>query len=211
MSDYDTIIEERGEYRAKTVLDRYPHEPEFDNGCPVLQVEPSGWGGGTVSFTGYGRDSYNLDGIDVSAEDALQHFVSEFGWGKGIEVFTRYVAIYHGGQVVTHVGRGWREPTYVAYTTEKMARVAWGQSEPYLLTADISEWAAYVEGDVYGVVIERKVNLFTEVTTTEGDLVRHEEDEDWEEVESCWGYYGEKYAEQAAREELALYAPEVAA
>jgi hypothetical protein len=59
--------------------------------------------------------------------------------------------------------------------------------------AELNEWRAYVEGDVWGYVVERKVDL----SMTDCDVI-----ESWEEVDSCWGFYGEEWAEQAAVEAL---------
>lgn len=61
---------------------------------------------------------------------------------------------------------------------------------------EISEWNAWADGEVYGYIV-------TDTTTGE-------------EVDSCWGFYGEKYAEEEAKsavkyleaefkKELALY------
>lgn len=48
----------------------------------------------------------------------------------------------------------------------------------------IEEWNIYLSGDVYGVVIE---------------------DEEGNELGSCWGYYGLEYAEKMAEEMLAEF------
>lgn len=200
---YTETIEERGGYRARIELDDYPTEPEHDSGCPVLRVDE-----GRVAFTGYGSESYRGDGISHTADDALQKFVTEFGQSDGLSTFERYIAIFHGGKTVRHSGHGWREPDYIAYTTERMAREVWGQSEPLLLDADMDEWIAYVEGDVYGVIIEEKTVTKTFVYDREENVVSDSVDDTWTEVESCWGHYGTKWAEQAARESLGHYADE---
>lgn len=208
---YTDVVEERGQYRAVIEIDQYPHEPDHEVGCPVLRVEPSGWGGGTVSFTGYGSLSERGDGLSASAEYILQRFVQYHGWSEGIDVFARFIRIFHGGTVTTHSGQGWREPTYVAYTTERMVRDVWGNTDGTGIEADIEEWAAYVEGEVYVAVIEQRVVSNLTISTLGGEIVSESSDEDWHQVECFGGLYGERWAREAAVEELSYYAPEVAA
>lgn len=52
------------------------------------------------------------------------------------------------------------------------------------LKGEVETYDQYLTGDVYGYVIE---------------------DEDGEEVESCWGYYGEGYAEEEGESVLKYY------
>jgi hypothetical protein len=49
------------------------------------------------------------------------------------------------------------------------------------LKAEVTEFDQYLTGDVYGYVIE---------------------DEDGRQIDSCWGFYGHKYAEECAKEAL---------
>lgn len=211
------IIEERGEYRAVIDIDIYPDEPENEYGCPVLRVEPSGYGGGLVTSTGYGSESYKRDGIRQGGIDALQHFVSSHGWSDGIDIFERWVRIFHGGTVTRWSDRRWDSPTYVAYSTPAMARDAWGADDdqlrdhPEWYAADLDEWAAYCEGEAYLVTVERKVLQRTEhVTLTDNDLLDASEHETWLDIEGpVGGYYGEKRAREAAIEMLDAVCPKV--
>jgi len=74
----------------------------------------------------------------------------------------------------------------------------WGipAGAPYRLeTADLRDWEAWDEGDVYGYVIEER-------TTWHAD--GREGREEWEETdESCWGFYGYSYAREEALEAFA--------
>ena len=56
----------------------------------------------------------------------------------------------------------------------------------------ISELKAWGNGDVYGFVAEEKVlsKIHKEYTNVERDDEDYEEEE-WEETDSCWGFYGE--------------------
>jgi hypothetical protein len=49
-----------------------------------------------------------------------------------------------------------------------------------VIEAEVREFATFLGGDVYGIIIERLV----------GD--------EWEECESCWGFYGLDYAKEEA-------------
>lgn len=201
------IIEERGEYRASIVLDESPHEPEFEYGVPVLRLDPLYWGGARVSHTGYGQASSDRDGLEHTAEYVLGRFIDQYGVSDGVDIFERYIRAFHGGQVnVLSLGDS-RHYGHVAYTTAAMAS-HWGTDN---LSADVEEYQAWLDGDVFGIVIERKVVDFHEVRGLNGDLIRSEEIETWDEIESVWGYYGERYATESAREQLDYYAPKAAA
>lgn len=212
------IIEERGEYRAVISIDEYPSEPENEYGNPVLRVEPSGYGGGLVTSTGYGDLSYKGDGISGGAIDALQQFVSNHGWSQGIDVFGRWLRIFHGGDAERWSGHRWDDPTYVAYSTEHMARSVWGHTaeglaaRPEYLVPELNEWQAYCEGDVYLVTVQRRVLKRTEYVTVDDNHhpIDASEHETWLDIDGpVGGYYGEQYATDVVLEMLAAYAPKV--
>ena len=210
MSDtYTDVVEERGEYRAVITIDTSPDKPENDFGCPVLRVESSGYGGGLVTSTGYGSHSAKQDGIPAGGIDALQHFVSSHGWSDGIDIFGRYLAIFHGGSIKRRSGQQWDDPTYVAYVTERMVRDAWGFTGP-VPAAELDEWAAYCEGEVYFVTVQRRLIRRTEFVTFDDrhPVEAFETEEWWDEPDSTvGGYYGEQWAREAALEALDEYAP----
>lgn len=61
----------------------------------------------------------------------------------------------------------------------------------------ISELEAWGDGDVYGFVVEEKVvsQIHKEYTNVERDDEDYEEEE-WEETDSCWGFYGDIWKEE---------------
>lgn len=63
-----------------------------------------------------------------------------------------------------------------------VAKKVWRLSKSARKAAEalIEEWNQYLSGDVWGYIIE---------------------DDDGEELHSCWGFYGREYCEQAANEE----------
>ena len=137
--------------------------------------------------------------------------MSNHGWSDGIDIFGRYLAIFHGGSIERWSGQRWDDPTYVAYVTETMVRDAWGRTDRPVPPAELDEWEAYCEGEVYFYDIERKVKRNTTTTTLDGKYLDESSHEEWESVDSCGGYYGEKWAREAALEALDTYAPKVVA
>ncbi|MFA7367872.1 MAG: hypothetical protein WC008_06130 [Bacilli bacterium] len=67
----------------------------------------------------------------------------------------------------------------------------------------IKTWNQYLSGEIYGFIIEKPNTIYsiskeefdtlciTGTFSSEAFLQVAEEDTDWEEVDSCWGYYGE--------------------
>ena len=174
MNEYQEVIETRESRRLVLALDMDAQEPYDDGGSPILRYE-------------YGRaeqldkiSSYTLHPRIVEALTRWAPF------DKG-DPFGRYVRAFHGATVVetyqsdrclyvTLDPREWRDKV--------------GASEG---SVSLEEWRAYCEGDVYGWIVQQLVTW-----TKEGS---DETREEWEDVESCWGYYGRKYAEEAARQE----------
>ena len=67
----------------------------------------------------------------------------------------------------------------------------------------IKTWNQYLSGEIYGFIIEKPNTIYsiskeefdtlciTGTFSSEAFLQVAEEDTDWEEKDSCWGYYGE--------------------
>ena len=188
---FDTVETTKGEmFRARIVQDVYAEEPENDGGCPVVRLE-SRYGGTDAEMTGYGQCSGYPDGLPESAADILTRF-NVYDKRTAIDTFERYLRIFHDGNLVEYGPNQGTDYTYVAYVTRTLWE-AWGNTGE-VGKADLNEYRAWVEGDVYGVIVE-------ELTTwTKSDS--SETRESWEEVDSCFGFYGLRYAEESAREEL---------
>lgn len=196
------VIEERGGYRARIVHDHFPSEPHNDGGCPVIRIDSNGYGTARYEHTGYG--AYYDPGFD--AEAALAHFDERWGTREGLEIFERYVRIFHEGTVEWRLGTS-REYGYVTFTTRKLAQ-EWGNPDDKPVpAAEMQEWEAYVEGDVYGVVIEEQTVTITEVLDREGRQLSKTEEDSWTEVDSCFGFYGYEWAVESAKDNLNYYAP----
>lgn len=193
MSDYTETIVESEDRRARIVLDEYADEPFCDHEAPIFRVLMNPWSA-RVENTGYGTDVSDVEG-------ALAELVRRHGWSDGIDVFTRWVRAFHDGTVSS-----WSSPydstVYVSALTRQHYTGEWGNpaAEP-VPDPDMSEWIAYMEGDVWGVVVEERVLTHTTITdAATGALLDDEDSEGWREVESCWGFYGRDNAEQQAAE-----------
>lgn len=181
------IVKTEGNYRAVTERDDFPHEPDGDFQAAVIRLDYNGY---------YEVDAKTEAGDDF--ENAAGHFLSYYGMRKGTEALERFLRIFHG----TRDFRTFRyssspdSAVYVAFDSARM-RGAWGCDEDATGGAQgtAAEWQAYIDGDVYVVAVEHRPDDSTE-------------DDDWEEVEDAAirGFYGEKWATQAAIDQLHYYA-----
>lgn len=55
----------------------------------------------------------------------------------------------------------------------------WRERAIHLMEAEVKEYDQYLTGDVYGFTLLKKV-----------DVEAEDDDSAWEEVDSCWGFYG---------------------
>ena len=193
MSEYSETLEtsEDGRYRVRLVLDPYPDEPYDDGQSPLMRLDYSGYGWRAEHIMATGRP---LD-VDAYVEAAAER------WGTDFDLLEKYLRAYHGvTQVETwHSGDYW----YITYDPAAW-RAHVGAPEG---SANMSEYRAWCEGDVWGWVTEKRVTW-----TAEDD--EYGDRDTWETVDSCWGYYGSdgangEYLKQTARDELA-YAVEKA-
>lgn len=191
---YSEVVETRGKLRVRLVLDEGPSEPYDDGGSPIIRIDRrSGrytdrWEAEQVTAT----TSYVLDERIVSA-------ARKFGPGQ---TFERYLRIFHGTTCFvvydSHESSYWYATFDTADWRQKLELTdEWLDLHPDTRgqLANMDEYKAWCEGDVYGWVVERE-------TTWHKDGDPEQTMTTWEDVESCWGYYGREYGEQAAREAL---------
>ena len=201
MSTYTDVIaqSEDGTRRVRIELDEYPDAPDFPTGCPVLRAEVGIWSS-DVTHTGYGSESAAGDGLPNDAEDILTKFINDHGFSKGIDTFDRYLRIFHNGRAVRRDAYRYSDATYVAYITERMVREVWGSTDiDTAIVPEMSEWMAYVDGDVYVVITEERASVTERRERADGSVEVRERME-WEEVDSVHGFYGYECAEEVARQ-----------
>jgi hypothetical protein len=188
-------VQETETHRVVLVADDSPHEPYNDGGSPILRY----WRDRT--YGGFHAEQItNITSFEVPDEivAALQR------WGGDDDYFERYCRIFHGSTEFDWYTPNDRDYNYVTFDTAKW-REAMGltdehvakykaKGEPIKL-AEMSEWQAYCEGNVYGIVTEKKVTWHAE---------GHPDRVTWEQEDSIWGFYGYEYALEAARTEYKL-------
>jgi len=208
----DTVENDMGEtFRARIFQDIYADEPEFDGGCHIVQVI-NGRHGLDAEMTGYGQCAEYPDGLLHSASDIIERFGHvgrmDGDMRTGIDIFERYLRIFHDGNLVEYGQNRATDYTYVAYVTRTLWE-SWGNTGE-VGKADLDEWRAYVEGAVYGVVIEELTTWTRDVPCADREgRVSDDTRETWETVDSCGGFYGYEYAEESAREQLAYFSGKV--
>lgn len=192
MSDYLDIVEESDGYRVRLEPDSDPTEPsDSDAMVPVLRIDSDGWGKSAEAFNNQAN----------GFEDAFNHF-AESASGRTLEVFERFVRIFHGATKVEtwNVGIS-NEYGYLGFDTAEWRETVGApldrlKAEDYL--EEVRDWAT---GEVYGYIVEKQFH-YTKTYLEDPDY--NEEDTEWSEVEdgSCWGLVGRNWAEQAARDAL---------
>lgn len=117
------------------------------------------------------------------------------------KLFARWALMAHGVTVVVHNPHDGAWGLWYVMP-DKMAEVGEGVTPEQIIEGEFREYQAWASGEVYGHVIEKRTHW-----TSEDD----QEMDTWEHVDSCWGYIGREYAEEAAREAFEGYASEVTA
>ena len=170
---------EFGSFTAKIFLDEMGWDPrENDNVGEIL----------------YTSSRYTLGDRRVDADEIRE--ITEDPEAIWLPVY----AYIHGGVTISTVGKGQYIDRWdggmcgiiYAYrnNVRKMGIKPWGDHETIedavhaILEGEIEEYDMYLRGDVYGIVVE---------------------DENEEEIESCWGYYGWDYAREEAQRQAESY------
>jgi hypothetical protein len=163
-------------WRARLVHDECAGEPDGDALAPALVTT-------AVS------KPYRANGVYVArAADAILA-----AWQRlDRDLFGRYLRMFHGVTAIA-VASNW--PTDVLiFDTADFRRHVGMTTTPADLTGERDDWQAWLDGDVYGVIIEcRRTGTATWDDNTTTAVER------WQEVESVWGMYGHTCAlEEAA-------------
>ena len=142
----------------------------------------------------YDVDIYNI--TDVLSDEQIDTLCDEKYWTDGIKIMS-YDFGYYGGITFSHKlstdseGICWLEKDeFLKYS---------GNDEEYWngKSLDEIEWLldelkAWGDNEVYGFVVEDciKSKIHKEYTNVDKEQEDYEEEE-WEESDSCWGFYGE--------------------
>lgn len=75
----------------------------------------------------------------------------------------------------------------------------WKQAAEYYMEGEVETYDQYVRGNVYGYILTKKV-IEQEKCPHCGEVIREYEDED--EIDSCWGFYGDCLEENGILDNL---------
>lgn len=195
MSDLN-IVKENDNFRAYLRYDDSGEKPYDEGAVPILSRE-------------FNRYAYSFEGVNEQGE-AYAALITD-AWNRfnhDDDVLARYLRIFHGAYSVL-----WDSSSnyaYLAFDTAAWRESAglddeWldrpGNDRQRLAEGSLNEVMAWANGEVYGWIVERKVKTVTVRTDyVTGDELGSAEGVEWEEVDACWGFYGEEYARQAATE-----------
>jgi len=183
VSDNGEVIEERDGYRVCLKIEEGPEEPYDDFQSPLLRIDPHTFKVEHIQ-TGNARPTDD----DERIEEAVSHWgttPADSDW----KLFEKYLRAYYGvTQIVTYRSQDY---WYVTYDS-KSWRDAVGASEG---SANLGEYKAWIEGEVYYWVIEKQVTWTTDDLPPGTQAAMRT----WEHVDDCGSYYGDEYAEQEAR------------
>ena len=184
--EYLDIVKENDTYRVRLEREDYAEKPYDDGATPILSREHryGRWeavNSQAEEFTGLLNELY-----DRFEEDVIERFIRIFLGAYSVEWDSSSNCRYLAFDTTA-----WRE--HHGLTDEYMSGVD-AIDPTKLAEGSLEEIIAWADGEVYGYILEKK-KPWTKVYEDE------DEDEagfDWEVVESCWGFYGEKYAREEA-------------
>lgn len=165
-------------WRARVVHDEYAGEPDGDALAPALVTAAR-----TTPYLAKGVYVPHAANVILAAWQSL-----------GRDLFERYLRMFH---CVTAIAVASNRDTDVwCFDTADFRRHV-GFTTPADLAGERAEWQAWLDGEVYGVIVERR-----RAGTTTWDDGTTAAVEQWLEVESVWGMYGHTYAREEAADLL---------
>ena len=190
-----------GNYRAEVVDDSYAYAPTNCGLAPTLRYESYN---DASPFDNDNTMTAEIAQHAIDMADALRKFTDSYG--EPLETFKRYLHIFHGVEYrhIWEIEGGYRDASYISWATPGWIE-ACGITDLDRLAGEnmLEEVESWRNGEVYGVIISERV---TYVRTVDGQPIMSAEHIEWEEVDSCYGFYGSDYAEDSARGELARHA-----
>lgn len=201
MNGYTMSEEVEGDYRLRIEVDM---DGEHADPADCMATEIIIPGGGNRYMDSIGSQTFQ------SEHDELY----ERGLGGA---FGRYLRIFHGIEALpvymyqhgnialsasSFIGRaqhaqwdsgmiGW------AYITKEELETTGIPDAAKAIEGEVQMYGEWMNGDVYGYIVE-ELKSFRKVYDGE-ELENAFEDEEWEEVDSCWGFIGLEHAETEGR------------
>lgn len=179
-------VSEDGKFRVLLIQDEDASEPYDDGQSPLLRLEWSGYRYRAEHVMATGRPTGNDERIEEAAQK----------WGGELDKFEKYLRAYYGTHEIKIDTSTTRGVAYITYDTAEW-RKAMGLDQPGSTGhINMDEFLAWCVGDCWGYVVEKNV-------TWHKDDAPDETMETWEDVDSCWGFYGD-YGREAALEAFDL-------
>lgn len=199
-------INEAGTKRIRAVPDMDPLPPYDDGAMPTFCLNRT-----TNRFTcaysyqaelvrgeyGLGHELLsnglrNPNGPGQDLLNAWRRFDDTFGPNQVLDVFERYLRIFHGTTTVyTYGPNQGTDYKYLTFDTADWRETVGCPEDRADAGEDFEEYRTYIEGGVYGLIYETKVKLHvtTESVAFPARPWEDEESDDWKEEESVWGFY----------------------
>lgn len=199
MSDDILMTSEDDKTRVRLVRDESADALYDDGGAPIWRVDYRGeWSAAQVtSITSH------------DASDRIAEAIERWWDQDSRDTLERYLRIFHGVTVTErwHSGSAWYftcDPAQWREDNELTAENMAGFTDhQYSLMAEYKAWC---DGDVYGWIVEEKATWQrVDDSGTPSRIVEPNQIQTWEEVESCYGFYGYDVAVEAAQEIFTAY------
>ena len=206
-SDYSRAYAPTSDPRILAIIEResYPLVPDGDALCPAYYLER-----GRAERAGTVFHDSESDYLAQRYAQALDSFYSLARWDDDRQaIAARWLRIFHDSRAQvfsagykndttillldtpsyrTHVGRDSSPDGATIHKT-------WTDNE--LFAGDREEWTAYLDGDVFGIGYAYNSARVTDETPLP-DNPETLESEGWTVEIECWGFYGERYAQESA-------------
>lgn len=183
----ETIIE-TDKYRVIAEPDPYAEEPAYDDGAtPILRLN-------FLNSIGI----WQAEAFNDQAKpyvNAYNRFSDSYTDWNTEEVFERYLKIFHDTAKVQSFGLNntrATDSTYLAFDTAEWRDKVGCTKENVAKEDYLSEVRAWIEGDTYNLVLQKKV-----IWSADDD--DYEDREEWEDVDSVGGFYGQDGLEDSAK------------
>ncbi len=205
---YEIVVDETETHRVKLVLD-----DDSSDMNPRTNFDGIVTGVVTIPTSRYAEiqdPTGTLDDAWYRLVGARPYYEGRYAPRDAVAIFERYVRLLGG---VSEYDSPHDGPPAIWYVLpEYMESVGFRPEDiteekmREALEGERKEYRAWAEGDVWGIVVERKVT-WQRVGSDDGPFagIRRAHMDTWEEVESVWGYIGQEYAEEEARAQALYY------
>jgi len=200
--DYIEEIEYKN-HRIRIAQDHDPLDPE-EGDCPVYLVHfhrQFGRCPDEVPFSGEDEAQWFLNGPDKRRADYEEELAEWKDDRKGWKVFPVSAYIHSGVSLSLGHGSGWDVSNCGAILIKDDGEWFDGnltdERAEEIAEAHVKEWNQYLNGEVYGFMIDGPLETHQDLCEKCGHVQR--EYEEREVLDSCWGFYGLDYCIEEAK------------